>query len=202
MTILSPQDQFIMKLCFATNNKNKILEIKSILKDKFEILSLQEIGCHEELPETRDTIEGNSLQKAEYVWQNYKVNCFSDDSGLEVAALNGEPGVYSAMYAGPTCNAEDNMALLLTKMEGKENRNALFRTCITLIINGEVHSFEGNVKGTILTKKQGEKGFGYDPIFKPESFEKSFAEMSREEKNLISHRGRAVKLLAEYLTEL
>ncbi len=191
-----------MKLCFATNNKNKILEIKSILGNQFEILSLQEIGCNEELPETKDTIEGNSLQKAEYVWQNYKVNCFSDDSGLEVLALNGEPGVYSAMYAGPACNADDNMALLLKKMKSKTDRSGLFRTCITLIINGKIHPFEGNIKGEILKTKQGEKGFGYDPIFKPEGFDVSFAEMSREEKNNISHRGLAVKQLVEYLSKL
>lgn len=191
-----------MRLCFATNNINKILEIKSILGSQFEILSLQEIGCNEELPETKDTIRGNSLQKAEYVWQNYKVNCFSDDSGLEVLALNGEPGVYSAMYAGPACNADDNMALLLKKMKSKTDRSGLFRTCITLILNGEIHSFEGNVKGEILKTKQGEKGFGYDPIFKPEGFAISFAEMSREEKNRISHRGRAVKHLVEYLSKL
>jgi XTP/dITP diphosphohydrolase len=191
-----------MKLCFATNNKNKILEIKSILGDQFEILSLQEIGCNEELPETSNTIEGNSLQKAAYVWDNYKVDCFSDDSGLEVLALNGEPGVSSAMYAGPACNAEDNMALLLKKMEQKTDRAALFRTCITLIINGKIHSFEGAVKGSILKIRQGEKGFGYDPIFKPNGFEVSFAEMSREEKNSISHRGKAVKNLVEFLTTI
>ncbi|HWZ22397.1 MAG TPA: non-canonical purine NTP diphosphatase [Cytophagaceae bacterium] len=191
-----------MKLCFATNNKNKIVEIKSILGDQFEILSLQEIGCNEELPETKDTIEGNSLQKAAYVWENYKVDCFSDDSGLEVLALNGEPGVYSAMYAGPACNAEDNMGLLLKKLEQKTDRSALFRTCITLIINGAVHSFEGTVKGTILKVRQGEKGFGYDPIFKPEGFDVSFAEMSREEKNSISHRGKAVKGLVGFLNNM
>jgi XTP/dITP diphosphohydrolase len=188
-----------MTLCFATNNKGKILEIKTILQNKYEILSLQEIGCKEELPETRDTIEGNSLQKAEYVWQNYKVNCFSDDSGLEVAALKGEPGVYSAMYAGPSCNADDNIKLLLQKMEGKTDRSALFRTCITLIVNGEIHQFEGTVMGEILNSRRGEKGFGYDPVFQPEGYEISFAEMSLEEKNKISHRARAVRKLVEYL---
>ncbi len=191
-----------MTLCFATNNKGKILEIKTILGKKFEIQSLQEIGCHEELPETKDTIEGNSLQKAEYVWENYGVNCFSDDSGLEVSALNGAPGVYSAMYAGPTCDTKNNIVLLLKNMEGKEDRSALFRTCITLIINGEMHQFEGTVKGKILKTRQGEKGFGYDPIFQPEGFDNSFAEMTLEDKNKISHRGTAVRKLVEYLTKL
>jgi XTP/dITP diphosphohydrolase len=188
-----------MKLCFATNNKGKLQEIKALLDGKFEIVSLQEIGCLEELPETRDTIEGNSLQKADYVWQHYKVSCFADDTGLEVKALNGEPGVYSARYAGPDCSPEDNMILLLHKMTEQKDRSALFRTCITLILEGEIHQFEGNVKGEILPVRQGEKGFGYDPIFKPEGFEKSFAEMSMEEKNKISHRGKAVRALAEFL---
>jgi XTP/dITP diphosphohydrolase len=191
-----------MKLCFATNNKGKLEEIKALLSGKFDILSLQEIGCHEELPETKDTIEGNSLQKADYVWQNYRVSCFADDTGLEVASLNGEPGVYSAMYAGPDCNAENNMDLLLKNLHAKTDRKALFRTCITLLLNGEMHQFEGNVKGEILPTRQGGKGFGYDPVFKPEGFEKSFAEMTLEEKNKISHRARAVKLLVEYLNKI
>jgi XTP/dITP diphosphohydrolase len=191
-----------MRLCFATNNKGKLQEIKALLSGKFEVVSLQEIGCHEELPETKDTIEGNSLQKAEYVWQNYKVSCFADDTGLEVASLNGEPGVYSAMYAGPDCIAENNMDLLLKNLQDKTDRKAFFRTCITLILNGEIHQFEGNVKGEILQGRQGGKGFGYDPLFKPEGFEKSFAEMTIEEKNKISHRARAVKLLVEYLNKI
>ncbi len=191
-----------MKLCFATNNKGKLQEIKALLSGKFDIVSLQEIGCHEELPETKETIEGNSLQKAEYVWQNYQVSCFADDTGLEVASLNGAPGVYSAMYAGPDCIAENNMDLLLKNLQNKKDRKALFRTCITLILNGEIHQFEGNVKGEILPVRQGVKGFGYDPIFKPEGFEKSFAEMTIEEKNKISHRARAVKLLVEYLNRV
>lgn len=190
-----------MKLCFATNNKGKLQEIKALLDGKFEIVSLQEIGCLEELPETKDTIEGNSLQKAEYVWQHYKVSCFADDTGLEVKALNGAPGVYSARYAGPDCSPEDNMILMLHKMTEHKDRTALFRTCITLILEGKIHQFEGKVKGEILFARQGEKGFGYDPIFKPEGYEKSFAEMTMEEKNKISHRGKAVKALAEFLNK-
>ena len=190
-----------MKLCFATNNKGKLQEIKALLDGKYDIVSLQEIGCQEELPETRDTIEGNSLQKAEYVWQHYKISCFADDTGLEVKALNGEPGVYSARYAGPDCSPEDNMILMLHKMTGQKDRSALFRTCITLILDGEIHQFEGNVKGEILQARQGEKGFGYDPIFKPEGHERSFAEMSMEEKNKISHRGKAVRTLADFLNK-
>ncbi len=188
-----------MKLCFATNNKGKLEEIKALLEGKFEILSLQDINCHEELPETRDTIEGNSLQKAEYVWEHYGVSCFADDTGLEVACLNGEPGVYSARYAGPDCSPNDNMILLLHKMTGKEDRKASFRTCITLILDGKVHQFEGKVPGEILHVKQGEKGFGYDPIFKPEGFDRSFAEMTIEEKNTMSHRAKAGKALVEFL---
>lgn len=188
-----------MKLCFATNNKGKLQEIQSLLKDRFEIVSLQEIGCHEELPETNDTIEGNSLQKADYVWQRYKISCFADDTGLEVKALNGEPGVYSARYAGPDCSPDDNMILLLHKMTHHQDRTALFRTCITLILEGAVHQFEGNVKGEILHDRRGAKGFGYDPVFQPEGFQKSFAEMTLLEKNEISHRGRAIKQLVEFL---
>ncbi|HVD96694.1 MAG TPA: non-canonical purine NTP diphosphatase [Cytophagaceae bacterium] len=188
-----------MKLCFATNNKGKLQEIQALLKGKYEVVSLQDIGCHEELAETQDTIEGNSLQKAEHVWNNYNVSCFADDTGLEVAALNGEPGVYSARYAGPDCSPADNIILLLHKLTGKENRDALFRTCITLILDGKVHQFEGNVKGQILKLGRGEKGFGYDPIFQPDGYEKTFAEMTMEEKNKLSHRARAVEQLVEFL---
>jgi XTP/dITP diphosphohydrolase len=192
----------MIKLCFATNNKGKLNEIKELLKGKFEIVNLQEIGCLEELPETKTTIEGNSLEKAEYVWKNYNINCFADDTGLEVDALNKEPGVYSAMYAGPECNADNNIDLLLKNLKDKTPRTALFRTCITLILNGEIQQFEGNVKGEILENRTGAKGFGYDPVFKPESSVKSFAEMSMEEKNAVSHRARAVAALTEYLNKL
>ncbi len=191
-----------MNLCFATNNVNKLKELKELLNSKYTVLSLADIGCFNELPETRETIEGNSAQKAEYVWEHYKTNCFADDTGLEVQALNGEPGVYSARYAGPACKAEDNMNLLLSKLAGIQNRKAEFRTCITLILNGQQKQFEGRVQGEILTERHGAKGFGYDPIFRPLGFTKSFAEMTMEEKNSISHRGLAVQALINYLNSL
>jgi XTP/dITP diphosphohydrolase len=188
-----------MTLCFATNNPGKLKEIKALVGDQYNFLSLADIGCHEELPETQDTIEGNSLQKAEYVWKKYHVNCFADDTGLEVLALNGAPGVISARYAGETCNPEDNIKKLLHEMQKTDDRKARFRTCITLVMDGSVHQFEGTVRGEILKEKTGDKGFGYDPIFKPEGHELSFAQLSLEEKNKISHRGRAVKALIEFL---
>ena len=191
-----------MNLCFATNNANKLKEIQELVKSRYTILSLADIGCTDELPETRPTIEGNSAQKAEYVWQYYKTNCFADDTGLEVEALDGEPGVYSARYAGPHCKAEDNINLLLNKLKGVQNRKAVFRTCITLIINGEQKQFQGRVEGEILQEYRGNKGFGYDPVFTPKGYNKSFAEMTMEEKNSISHRALAVKALISYLNSL
>lgn len=191
-----------MNLCFATNNANKLKEIKELVNNRYAILSLAAIGCTDELPETRPTIEGNSAQKAEYVWEKYKVSCFADDTGLEVVALNGEPGVYSARYAGPNCLAEDNMQLLLKKMEGITDRRAAFRTCITLILEGQVMQFEGRIEGEILKELHGSKGFGYDPVFKPTGFDKSFAEMTLEEKNRISHRAKATTALINYLNGL
>ena len=191
-----------MHLCFATNNKGKIQEIKALIADKYNILSLQDIGCHEELAETQPTIEGNSLQKAEYVWNKYKVNCFADDTGLEVYSLNNAPGVISARYAGEKCSPEDNMNLLLKNMQNMTDRRAKFRACITLILNGEVKQFEGAVNGKILEAKQGAKGFGYDPVFQPEGFDRSFAELDMDEKNKISHRGKAVMELANYLNTI
>ncbi|HEY8402395.1 MAG TPA: non-canonical purine NTP diphosphatase [Cytophagaceae bacterium] len=191
-----------MDICFATNNKGKLKEIKELLEPEYRIVSLEDIGCKEELPETSDTLEGNSLQKAKYVYDNYKVSCFADDTGLEVEALNGAPGVYSARYAGPECNPENNMTLLLKELEGVKNRKAKFRTCITLILNGEVKQFVGEVSGHILEAKKGEKGFGYDPVFQPDGFDRSFAELEMSEKNGISHRGKAVRKLAEYLKSL
>lgn len=188
-----------MDICFATNNAHKLEEIRVILGSKFKILSLEEIGCNEELPEERDTLEGNSLQKAEYVFQKYKVACFADDTGLEVEELNGAPGVYSARYAGEQRNSERNMNLLLKNLEGKGNRKARFRTVITLIQSKEVHQFEGIVKGTILKERKGKGGFGYDPIFMPVGYSKTLAEMSMEEKNQISHRARATEKLVEFL---
>lgn len=191
-----------MKLCFATNNKHKLQEIRKAVGDQFEIVSLQEIGCHEELPETQTTLEGNSNQKAMYVWQNYNVNCFADDTGLEVEALNGEPGVYSARYAGEKCSFQDNVNLLLKNMEGVKNRDAKFRTVITLILDGGVSQFEGAVEGKITETPSGSDGFGYDPIFLPHEKSVTFAEMDMEEKNSISHRGRATEKLVAFLLTL
>lgn len=187
-----------MKLCFATNNKNKLAELQKLLGNQFDLVSLQDIGCDEELAETQDTLEGNSLQKAQYVWDNYQINCFADDTGLEIEALNGAPGVYSARYAG-TGKAEDNMNLLLKSLENKTNRNAQFRTVVTLIEGGEISQFEGIAKGSIRTEKSGIDGFGYDPIFEPLDYNITFAEMDMVEKNQISHRGKAVQKLVNYL---
>ena len=188
-----------MDICFATNNAHKLEEIKAILGNRFHVLGLNDIGCREELLEERDTLEGNSLQKAEYVFQKYKVACFADDTGLEVEELNGAPGVYSARYAGEQRNSERNMNLLLKNLEGKGNRKARFRTVITLIQSKEVHQFEGIIKGTILKERKGKGGFGYDPIFMPVGYSKTLAEMSMEEKNQISHRARATEKLVEFL---
>jgi XTP/dITP diphosphohydrolase len=188
-----------MKLCFASNNLHKIQEVQSILGAAYSILSLQEIGCAEELPEERDTIPGNSFQKAEYVFANYGIACFADDSGLEVAALNGRPGVDSAHYAGPQRSHDDNMNLLLSNLQGCKNRTAQFRTVITLITPTVNKQFEGVLKGEIIEEKRGTGGFGYDPIFLPEGTTKTLAEISMEEKNKISHRAKALQKLVEFL---
>jgi len=188
-----------MKLVFASNNKNKIQEIKHQLPDDIELLSLEDIGCFEEIPETADTIEGNAILKADYVTKNYGYNCFADDTGLEVDALNGVPGVYSARYAGEQKNADDNMDKLLAELKGKPNRNARFKTVITLNLNGEQHLFTGIVDGIITETKSGSQGFGYDPIFKPEGLDFTFAQISLTEKALLSHRGRAVSQLISFL---
>ncbi|MBT30838.1 MAG: non-canonical purine NTP pyrophosphatase [Thalassobius sp.] len=189
-------------ICFATNNPHKLREIQEILADKFQIVSLKEIGCEEDIPETQPTIEGNSEQKAQYVKDHYQIDCFADDTGLEVATLNNEPGVYSARYAGPQRNSEDNVALLLKNLEGKTDRSAQFKTVITLIYKGETTAFEGIVKGVITEKTTGTNGFGYDPVFKPEGYDRTFAELSSEEKNKISHRGLAVAKLVAYLENI
>ena len=192
-----------MKIVFATNNKHKLEEIKDILGKNFEIVSLTEIGCHEDIPETGSTLQENARQKSTYVVEHYNQNCFADDTGLEVEALNGEPGVYSARYAeGTDHDSEANMRKLLAKMEGQSNRKACFRTVISLIIDGVEHQFEGKVEGRIATEKHGKEGFGYDPIFIPEGYDKSFAELGEEIKNQISHRARAVNKLAEYLEKI
>lgn len=188
------------KLVFATNNAHKLEEIRAILGDKVEILSLNDINCHADIPETADTLEGNAELKAAYIYTNYGLDCFADDTGLEVEALNGAPGIYSARYAGGEGHdSEANMKKLLTEMAGKTNRNAQFRTAICLIEKGNKHLFEGIVKGRIIEAKRGNSGFGYDPVFIPEGYNETFAEMGNTEKNKISHRARAVAALCEYL---
>ena len=189
-----------MKICFASNNEHKIAEVKQIAQN-YEIVSLNEIGCLEELPETRDTLEGNSLQKAEFVFDNFKVPCFADDTGLEVEALNNAPGVYSARYAGPQRNAQDNIDLLLENLDGKSSRRARFRTVIALVgFESAPLLFEGIIDGSITMARRGTSGFGYDPIFLPDGYKKTFAEMTLAEKNKLSHRAQAVKKLEAYLT--
>lgn len=191
-----------MKLVFATANQNKAREIQSLILDSIEILSLTDINCLEEIPETQATIEGNASQKAFYVFEKFNYNCFADDTGLEIEALNGLPGVLSARYAGESKNANDNMDKILSEMEGIGNRKARFKTIISLVINGKELQFEGIVNGTILSEKRGSSGFGYDPIFLPNGGSKSFAEMELSEKNTISHRAIAVNKLVEYLKGL
>ncbi|MFV8323339.1 non-canonical purine NTP diphosphatase [Flavobacterium sp. LB3P21] len=188
-----------MQLVFASNNKNKILEIQSILPDTIEILSLESIGCYEDIPETATTIEGNAILKANYVTQKYGYNCFADDTGLEVDALNGEPGVYSARYAGEQRNSDDNMDKLLECLSDKSNRKAQFKTVIALNLNGKQHLFTGIARGEITLEKSGNQGFGYDPIFKPEEYQETFAQLSLDVKNKISHRGKATQLLIDFL---
>ena len=188
-----------MKIVFATNNPNKLAEIRQLMPEGIEILSLKDINCLEELPETSDTLEDNAAQKAFYVFDNYGHNCFADDTGLEIDALDGRPGVYSARYAGSECKAEDNIQKILGEMKGEMNRDAAFRTIISLVIDGKEFQFEGEVEGQIIPEKWGEKGFGYDPIFLAHGHQKSFAQMSMEEKGAISHRGQAVKKLIQFL---
>lgn len=191
-----------MKLVFATNNAHKLSEVRAILGDAYEVLSLSELGVHEDIPETADTLEGNALMKAQYIHDHYGIDCFADDTGLEVEALGGEPGVHSARYAdnGPGHDSEANIDKLLTKLSGIDNRKARFRTIVALILNGETHLFEGEVRGTILNERQGKGGFGYDPIFMPDGFDLSFAQLG-DEKNVISHRARAIARLTSFLKE-
>ncbi|TCN51992.1 non-canonical purine NTP diphosphatase [Flavobacterium circumlabens] len=188
-----------MNLVFASNNKNKIKEIQSILPESVKIWSLEEIGCHEEIPETAATIEGNAILKANYVTQKYGYDCFADDTGLEVTALNGEPGVYSARYAGEQRDANDNMNKLLEALSDQSDRSAQFKTVIALNINGAQHLFTGIAKGNITLNKTGSQGFGYDPIFQPENYTETFAELPLEIKNKISHRGKATHQLIDFL---
>lgn len=188
-----------MILCFATNNSHKLSEVSKLVRKEFQIVSLREIGCNEEIPEDFHTIADNSKAKAEYVHLKFGVNCFADDTGLEVDSLGGEPGVYSARYAGPGKNDDDNINLLLEKLSGTPNRSARFRTVITLVINSSFMQFEGIIKGTITEQKHGLNGFGYDPVFRPEGYQQTFAQMTADEKNLISHRAIATRKLVDYL---
>ncbi len=191
-----------MKLVFASNNKNKILEIQALVPSNIQIVSLEDIGCFDDIPETADTIEGNAILKANYVTEKFGLNCFADDSGLEVDALAGAPGVYSARYAGEPKNDENNMDKLLTNLAKETNRNANFKTVIALNLNGKQHLFKGIIDGKITTEKMGTNGFGYDPIFVANGYNKTFAELTMEEKSTISHRGKAVKQLLSFLEEI
>lgn len=192
-----------MKLVFATNNKHKLDEVRKITaQHNIEVVSLADIHCHDEIPETADTLEGNALQKAQYIQDKFGLDCFADDTGLEVEALDNAPGVYSARYAGPGRDSEANMQKLLQEMEGKTNRKARFRTVIALIIGDKQYCFSGIVNGTITTEKKGENGFGYDPIFIPEGYEQTFAELGDFVKNKISHRAKAVEQLDHFLANL
>ena len=188
------------RIVFATNNQHKLQEIRDILGSDYEVVSLKEIGCDVDIPETGNTLEENALQKAQYVYDHYHVSCFADDTGLEVEALDGAPGVYSARYAGGEGHdAQANMLKLLHELEGKENRKAQFRTAISLILDGKEYLFEGVIKGEIIREKRGDSGFGYDPVFKPEGYERTFAELGNDIKNKISHRALAVQKLCEFL---
>ncbi len=191
-----------MNLVFATNNTHKLHEVSELLQDKVQLLSLNDINCTDDIPETADTLEGNALQKARYIYKKFGMNCFADDTGLEVEVLNNAPGVYSARYAGKQKSSEDNMNKLLSELTDKSNRNARFRTVIALIIDSKEHLFEGEVRGVIEKEKHGNAGFGYDPIFTPESYNKTFAELPLSIKNEIGHRGRAVKKLVHFLSSL
>ena len=189
------------KFVFATNNAHKLEEVTAILGDKIELLSMKDIHCHADIPETADTLEGNALLKARYIFENYNMDCFADDTGLEVEALNGAPGVYSARYAGDAHNSEANMRKLLQDREGIENRKAQFRTVFALIINGKEHLFEGIVKGEITKHRCGSSGFGYDPVFIPEGYTQTYAEMGNTLKNKISHRALATNKLCNFLSK-
>ena len=191
-----------MKLVFASNNKNKIQEIQALVPNTIQIVSLDEIGCTEDIPETANTIEGNAILKANYVTEKYGYDCFADDTGLEVDALNGAPGVYSARYAGEQKDANDNMDKLLTQLQNKSNRKANFKTVIALNLNGKQNLFTGIINGKIIEEKIGTNGFGYDPIFVADGYDKTFAELSLKEKSTISHRGIAVKELILFLQKL
>ncbi|MFC2104668.1 non-canonical purine NTP diphosphatase [Bacteroidota bacterium] len=191
-----------MELVFATNNRHKLEEVQKLLGDKIRLLSLKDISFFDEIPEDYDTLRENAHQKAKYIYDRYKLNCFADDTGLEIDALKGAPGVMSARYAGIGCTFEDNINKVLKELKGEENRTACFRTVISLILDNKEYYFEGSVEGEILKEKSGEGGFGYDPVFKPLGFNKSFAEMDMDEKNKISHRGRATQKLVDFLLKI
>ena len=188
------------KICFVTGNKNKLREVQKLLFS-YHLLSLEDLNFRDEIQETEDTIEGNALLKANHIYKKFEINCFSDDTGLFIDSLDGQPGVKSARFAGDNSNSEDNLRLVLKKLNGKENRNAVFRTVICLIINGKINYFHGEVKGIITEEETGDKGFGYDPIFIPEGFKKTFSEFTLEEKNKLSHRAIAVSKLVKFLNK-
>lgn len=190
-----------MKLIFATHNKNKLKEVQALMPETIQLYSLDDIGCFEDIPETADTIDGNAILKADYVMENYRQDCFADDTGLEVEALDGAPGVYSARYAGEKKNSEDNVQKLLKELQGEENRRAQFKTVIALNLDGHQYLFQGICTGRITQERRGDQGFGYDPVFQPDGSDKTFAEMSLEEKSVISHRGIALRDLIEYLSK-
>lgn len=190
-----------MDIIFATHNKHKAAEARAIAGSKWNLQSLLDIGCNTDIPETSDTLQGNALQKAQFVVDHYHANCFADDTGLEINALDGRPGVFSARYAGEQCSFQDNVNKVLQEMKGVSNRKACFKTVIALILDGETHFFEGRIDGQITTEQHGTGGFGYDPIFQPNGYDKTFAELDAEEKNKISHRGIAMQKLMEYLNK-
>lgn len=190
-----------MQLVFATNNRNKLKEVQALVPNPITLLSLEDINCFEDIPETQPNIEGNAIQKVEYLKEHYSIDGFADDTGLEVEVLNGEPGVFSARYAGEQRNAADNMDKLLKHLEGQTNRQAQFKTVIALSLKGQLHTFTGICKGIILSEKRGEKGFGYDPIFQPDGYDQTFAEMDLDLKNKIGHRGKAIAQLVAFLNK-
>ncbi len=194
-------DMYMRKLVFATNNRHKLDEVGEVLKGHLEILSLKEIDCFDDIPETADTLEGNALLKAEHIYNKYGYDCFADDTGLEVEALNGRPGVYSARYAGEDQNSERNIARLLEELKDKENRKARFRTVVALIEEGKVSYFEGKIEGRIIDTPRGTTGFGYDPVFVPDGYSQTFAELGSGVKNKISHRALAIQALIKYLQQ-
>lgn len=188
-----------MKICFATNNKHKLEELQKSIGDSIELISLKQLNFEDEIPETGITLEANSLQKAKYIWDRFQIPTIADDTGLGVEALDGRPGVYSARYAGENCSSEDNMNKLLEELEGEGNRSSVFKTVVTYLNGDEIHQFEGVCEGSIREKKSGEDGFGYDPIFQPKGFNVTFAELTIDDKNKISHRGKAVQKLVEFI---